>query len=230
MDGNLSKNNGLWLIAGGLGLAHLALMLAGFSLQRVAPLGSRRTTIVADHVTWSMTKGFSGGYLVCLSFIAFMLFATLLARLLRGTSELSAWLASAIAALGAIYVAVTLGAGLSDLGAALYGGHHGAPLAIVTAFDQAHWFAVFVATTVLGAFTLTVGAAVWVSGLLPRWVAASGLVAGAVVLAGVAAASTDAVNDATAVWMLWFVALAIAALRAGRTHVRPARVEPATAR
>lgn len=230
MDDNVSRNRGLWQIAGGLAIAHLALMLGGFSLQRVAPLGAKPSTVVADHVTWSMTKGFSGGYLVCLSFVAFVLFATLLARLLRGDSELSGWLASALVATASIYVAVTLGAGLSDLGAALYDGHHGAPLATVTALDHVHWFAVFVASVVLGAFTLTVAAAIWVGGLLPRWVAVAGLLAGVAVLAGVADASTDAVNDATAIWMVWFAALAIAALRTPRAAVGRAHAQPAPVR
>jgi hypothetical protein len=221
MDERSNRNRRLWQLAGGLAIAHVALMLGGFSLHRVAPLGASPSTVVADHVTWSMTKGFSGGYLVCLSFLVFVLFASLLARLMRGESELSHWLASTIAACAGIYVAVTLGSALPALGAALYDGHHGAPLSTVTTLDHVHWFGVFVATIVLGVFTLTVAAAIWVSRALPRWLAYCGVVAGVACLAGVAGANPDLVNDATLIWIVWFVALAIGALRAPRA---PARV------
>jgi len=153
-----------WLV-----IAHLVLMFASFSLQRVSPLGAKPATVIADHVTWSMTKGFTGGYLTSLSFLVFLLAATLLARLLRGDTEIAGWLSSTIAASGSIYVAVTFSS-LSNLGAALYDGHTGAPLSTVTALDHVHWFGVFLATEVLGVFILAVAAAVRATGLLPRWV------------------------------------------------------------
>ena len=220
MDEKSNRNRRLWQLAGALAITHIVLMLGGFSLQRVAPLGASPGTVVADHVTWSMTKGFSGGYLVCLSFLVFVLFANLLARLVRGESELSQWLASTITACAAIYAAVTLGSALPALGAALYDGHHGASLATVSTLDHVHWFGVFVATIVLGAFTLSVAAAIWVTRALPRWLAYGGVVAGLACLGGVAGANPDLVNDATLVWMVWFIALAVSALRPRRAAAR----------
>jgi hypothetical protein len=204
-----------WLV-----IAHLVLMFASFSLQRVSPLGAKPATVIADHVTWSMTKGFTGGYLTSLSFLVFLLAATLLARLLRGDTEIAGWLSSTIAASGSIYVAVTFSS-LSNLGAALYDGHTGAPLSTVTALDHVHWFGVFLATEVLGVFILAVAAAVRATGLLPRWVAYSGFLVGAVCIAAVAGAGSGLVDAATVVWVLWLAGLAIAAFRVSRVSMSP---------
>jgi len=213
---NALTHRRLWQAVAWLAIVHVVLMFGSFSLQRVAPLGAGPATVVADHVAWSMTKGFTGGYLTCLSFLVFLLVATLLARLLRGGSEVSGWLASTIAAAGSIYVAVTLAGELTNLGAALYDGHHGAPVATVTVLDHAHWFALYLATAVLGLFTLTVAAAIRVTGGLPRWVAYTGFAVGAFCVVAVPAARAGAVDAATAVWALWFVGLAVAALRQAR--------------
>ena len=79
----------LWRVAGALALAHVVLMFGSFSMQRVAPLGASSATVVADHVDWSMAKGFAGGYLTTLSFLVFVLAATLIGGLLRGGTETS---------------------------------------------------------------------------------------------------------------------------------------------
>ena len=214
----------LWRVAGSLAIAHLVLMLAGFSLIRVAPLDAGRGTVSSDLVHWSLTKGYAGGYLSSLSFLLFLLAATLLARLVRGTSELAGWFSSTIAVAGSAYVAITLASGFADLGAALYDGHHGAPLTTVAALDHVHWFGVFAATELLGLFTLAVAGAVWVTGLLPRFVAYGGVVAGVACIAAVPGAGAGLVDDATLVWMLWFVALAVASLRGPRVVQRAAGV------
>lgn len=228
MSGN--GNRRLWRVVGALAVAHVALMFGSFSLQRVADLGAKPSAVVADFVTFSMTKGFTGLYLTALSFLVFLLVATLLARLLRGGSEVSGWLSSSIAASASIYVAVTIGSELANVGAALYDGHHGAPLSTVTAFDHVHWFGTFLATLVLGVFTLSVAAAVLVGGILPRWVGFAGVVAGVVCLASGAGAHTGLVGAATLVWTVWFVALAVVALRGpGAATSRALSAPPAAA-
>ena len=203
----------LWRVVAVLAIVHVVLMFGSFSLQRVAPLGAAESTVTADHVTWPMGKGFTGGYLTCLSFLVFLLVATLLARLLRGDSEASGWAASVIAGAGSVYVAVTLTGALANLGAALYDGHRGAPLTTVTALDHVHWFAAFLATAVLGLFTLAVAAAVHLTAALPRWVAFTGYVVGAVAVCWVPGAAKGLVDTATLVWVVWFIAPAVAASR-----------------
>lgn len=213
---SMNGNRVLWRVAGALALAHVALMFGSFSLQQVANLGAKPSTVAADFVTSSTAKGFTGEYLTLLSFLVFLLAATLLGRLLRGNGDVSGWLSSTIAASGTVYVAVTLGSELVNLGAALYEGHHGAPLSTVTALEHAHWFGVFAATVVLGVFTLSVAAAVLTSGVLPRWVGLGGVVAGVLCLVSGAGAHTGLVDIATPVWVVWFVAFAVAAMRGPR--------------
>lgn len=213
-----AANGRLWRVAGWLLIAHIVLMLGSFSLQRIAPLGAPSAVVVADHVRWSMAKGFSGGYLTALSFLVFVAFAMLLARLLRGHTETSGWLSATVGASAVIYTASTF-TGLAALGAALYDGHHGAPLPLVTALDHLHWFAIFLATAALGMFILALAAAVRVTDALPRWVASTGFVAGAVCIAAVPGARVGLVDVATLVWVVWFVAFGVAALRRGRNSV-----------
>lgn len=205
----------MWRVAGILAIAHVVLMFASFALQQVAPIGSDAGTVRTDHVTFSMTSGFAGEYLTCLSFLILLLAVTLLGRLLRGTAEVSEWLASSAAAAGVVYVAVTLAGALANLGAALYIGHHGGDLSTVAALVDAHWFAVFSATAVLGVFTGCIAGAVLVSRALPRWVAWTGFVTAVVCVASVPAAGAGAVDTATLVWVLWFVGLGVAGLRGG---------------
>ena len=84
----ISPDRRLWTLAGVLALAHLVLMFGSFALQRVAPLDATTATIRADHMDWSMTKGFAGGYLTALSYLLLLVCAALSrtthARQLRG--------------------------------------------------------------------------------------------------------------------------------------------------
>ena len=221
----MSGNSKLWRVAGGLAIVHVALMFGSFSLQRVADLGAKPASVTSAFVAHSATQGFAGAYLTLLSFVVFLLAATLLARLLRGGGEVSAWLSSAITATATIYVAVTLAAELANVGAAIYDGHHGAPLSTVTALDHAHWFGVFAATAVLGVFTFAVAAAALVGRELPRWIGFTGLVPGLLCLASGAGPRTGLVGGATMLWAIWFVALGVVALRRGQAVMAPVRSE-----
>jgi hypothetical protein len=107
------------------------------------------------------------------------------------------------------------------LGAALYDAHHGMPLSVVTALDHVHWFAVFGATMVLGVFTMGVACAALSAGALPRWLGFAGVPVGVLCLASGAGAQTGLVGAATLLWSVWFVLLAVAALRTARAATSP---------
>ena len=213
---NVDGGRGLWRIAGVLAIAQVVLTVASYSLQRVADLGAKPSKVTSAFVTFSIGKGYAGELLNCLSLLVFLFAATLLARLVRRDDELSGWLSSAVAASGAIYVAVSLASYLPALGTALYEGHHGASLATVTTLDHLHWFGVFAATAVLGAFTLSVAAAIRVGGMLPGWLAYTGIAVGVLCLAGGEGAHLSLNGVASIVWMVWFVLLGVAALRGSR--------------
>jgi hypothetical protein len=223
---SVNGSRGLWRVVGVLAIVHVVSLLASYALQKVADLGGKPSAVTSAFVTFSAGKGFAGEYLTCLSLLVFLFAATLLARLVRGDSELSGWLASVVGAAGAIYVAVSLASYLPALGAALYEGHHGAPLATVTTLDHLHWFGAFVSTAVLGAFTLAAAAAIRVSGLLPAWLGYAGLAVGIICLAGGEGARMSLNGAASLAWAAWFVLLGVAALRGPRQE---AMATPATA-
>jgi hypothetical protein len=213
-----SESRRWWRIAGALALAHIVLMLASFSLQKVAPLGSTSSTVVADHIQLSMSKGFAGGYLTVLSFLVFMIDAALITRLVRGRSMASQWWSSTASATAGLYVATTF-VGLAALGGALYDGHRGASVSLVTTLVDVHWFAIFLATAALGAFTLALCCAAHCTRSLPRWVSYSGAVVGALCILTVPGARIGLTNLATVVWLIWFALFAIVSLRAPGSHV-----------
>ena len=213
----------LWRIFAVLAIAHVLVMFASFGLQKVAPLAASRDVVIADHVTHAPSRGLAGLCLTLAAFLILLVAATLLGRLLRGSTELSGWLASTIAAAGAVYVGITVVGELAPLAAVLYGGGHGLSADVVVALVQLHWFALYGATGVLGVFTLAVAGAVLAARALPRWVAWTGLVVGAVCLAGVPGAGSGLADTATALWSLWFVGLGVSAAREPRAARSAAR-------
>ena len=220
----------LWRAAGILAIAHVALMLAGLAMNKVATVGARPAAYAAAYAHGSMTAKFAGGCLACASFLVLLLAATLLAQLLRGGSELARWWASAAAASAAVYVAVTLAVGLPAVAAAVYDGHHGAAIGTVMALSDLHYFATFLSMAVLGLFTLALAAAARAAGALSRWISYSGYAVSALCLAAVPGAGVGLVNDAMLVWMIWFIGTGIAALRQARSGAAIAvRTAPAAA-
>jgi hypothetical protein len=189
-------------------------MLAGLSLQKVATVGASPSAYEGG----SLVKAMTGECLTRVSFLIFLLAATLLTRLVRGQAELGRWWASMAAASGVLYVAITLAVALPGVAAAVYDGHHGAPLAVVTALSDLHYFATFASMAVLGTFTLGLAAAAQVSRALPHWIAYPGYAVGVLCLAAVPGAGTSLFDYATLLWFVWFVVTGIAALRqsAGR--------------
>jgi len=216
---------GLWRVAGALAIAHVVTMLAGLSLQKVATVGASASAYVTAYEGGSLVKSMTGECLTCLSFLVFLLAATLLARLVRGQAEVGRWWASVAAASGVIYVAITLAVALPGVAAAVYDGHHGAPLAVVTALSDLHYFGTFASQAVLGAFTLALAAAAQVSRALPRWASYPGYAVGVLCLSAVPGAGTSLFDYATLLWFVWFIVTGVAALRqarAGRVR-RPAQ-------
>jgi hypothetical protein len=223
----IENRRGLWRVAGILAIAHVVLMLAGLAGGKVATVGSKPGAYIAAYVDGPLTERLAGACLASASFLVFLLAATLFARLLRGRSELGNWWASTVAASGAIYVAITLAVALPGVAAAVYDGHHGASVSIVTALSDLHYFATFASMAVLGMFTVALAAAAQVSGALSRWVAYPGYAVGLLCLAAVPGAGLGLVDDAMLVWMIWFIVTGIAALRNARSAQVQARTVPA---
>lgn len=215
----------LWRIAGGLVLAHVVLLFAGVALETSPLLGDSAAHVEAALMRGSMAPNLTGGYLQYLAVLVFMVGAMLLARLLRGDSEGSRWLASCAGAAAVTYAAVSVATSSAAGAAALYDGHHGAPLATVTTVDDVRNFGFFLSLGVLGVFTLGTAAAVRMSRLLPRWVAYTGYVVGILCIAAIPAQPWGAVDIVNLGWLIWFLAVGIAALRGPRAATVPAAAE-----
>jgi hypothetical protein len=211
----------LWFAAGGLALAHVILMLAGFAGTPVSRLADSPAEALGTYRSSSATAAGIGGAVSALGFLAFLLAVPLFARLLGEDSELGRWLAAVIRSSGALYVGLTLALPFAASASARYDARHGLPADTVLAISNLHWFGAMLATVLLGVFSLAVAAAVWRTGRLPRWVAGAGVVAGVCCLAPAAMPPEGVLDDVTLAWMVWFVLLAVTALRAGRVRGRP---------
>jgi hypothetical protein len=212
----------LWRLAAALALAHVALMLTGISFEPSVVLGDTRHDQVAGLLHGSLAAGLAGGYTEYLGFLVFLVDAALIAQLLRGAGEVQRWLSTCITAAGAVYTAITIAVGFAAGAAALYDGHHGADLMTAVTVNDVRNFGFFLSVGVLGVFTLAVAGAVHATGVLPRWLAWTGYLVGALSLAAVPAARWGAIDYVNMLWLAWWVALAVLALRGPRVVARAA--------
>ncbi|HUR22635.1 MAG TPA: hypothetical protein VMZ73_02065 [Acidimicrobiales bacterium] len=205
----------LWVVAGAMLVAHVGLLFASAAFTHSLQLGDDAAAAAAALSASSMPRSFVGGYLGLLAFLDFLVAAMLLASLLRRDGEASTWLSSCVAASAITYVAVTLATGFAAGAAALYDGHHGAPLAAVTVVNDIRNFGFVLCGAVVGVFALSVAAAARISGDLPRWVSLSGFVVGLASVATVPGARSGLVVVSTMLSFLWLAALGVAAIREG---------------
>jgi hypothetical protein len=221
-----SAQRPLWLAAGWLTIGYVVLTFLGSAFQEQEVLGDGPSKATAALVTSSMTKNFTGGYIELIATLVFLAAALLLARLLRGIDELSGWLSSCVSGAAIAYVAVLFATGAAGA-AALYHGHHGTPLATVTALNDIRNIGFSLSGGIAGALVLATSAAGQVTRGLPRWFAYAGYLVGAVCIAAVPAAKAGAPQ--TLLWFAWLVAVGVIALRRSRAADHVARTVPATA-
>ena len=210
----------LWRIAGTLAIAHVVLTFAGISLETTPELGATANTFADSFVHSSLTRTLTGGVIEYLAFLVFLAGILLIAQLLRGDGDLAWWLTSLVRGAGVTYTAVTLATGFPAGAAALYDGHRGGTsLATLTAINDIRNFAFFLSIGTLGLCTLALSGAIRLSGRLPSWLAYTGFAVGCVCIAAVPAQPYGAVNYAILLWLVWFVALGVTAIRGapGRT-------------
>jgi hypothetical protein len=218
----------LWLTAGWLAIGYVVLTFVGAVFQPNVTVGDKQSHVASGLVTSSMTKVFTGGYIEFIAGLVFLAAALLIARLLRGAGELGAWLSSCVSGTAIVYTAVGIATGGAAGAAALYNGHHGAPLAVVTTVNDIRNIGFALSGGVAGALTIAVAAGGQVTRFLPRWFVYIGYTVGVLLIAAVPAARTGAPQ--TLLWYAWLVVLGVLALRVPRrTDVPVAALEPANA-
>jgi hypothetical protein len=216
----------LWLAAGWLTIGYVVLTFIGTVFQEMEVLGDKPSKAAAALVTSSMSKNFTGGYIDLIATLVFLAAALLLARLLRGSDDLSGWLSSCVSGAAVAYVAVMFATGAAGA-AALYDGHHGVPLATVTALSDIRNIGYSMTGGIAGALVLAASAAGQVTRVLPRWFVYAGYLIGAVCIAAVPAVKAGAPQ--TLLWFAWLVAVGVIALRRSRVVQGAARTVAATA-
>jgi len=216
----------LWITAGWLLVGYVILTFAGAVFQSQLTLGAKPAEATKALVTSSLPKTYTGYYIEFIATLVFLVALLLVARLLRGDGDTTAWLSSCVAGAAVIYVAVTLATGGAAGAAALYDGHHGAPLATVTTVNDIRNIGYSISGAVAGLLVLATSAAGRITGLLPRWFSYAGYAVGVVCIAALPAVKAGAPQ--TLLWFLWLLVLGIVALRqAGSTS--PGTVKAAMA-
>ena len=203
----------LWVTAGWLIVGYVVLTFAGAAFAPDSTIGDTKSHVTSALVTSSMTKVFASGYVEFIAGMVFLVACLLIAHLLRGGGDLDGWLSSTITASAIVFTAVEVAAGAAGA-AAVYNGHHGAPLAIVTTVDDIRNVAFSLSGGVAGLLTLAIAAAGRSTSLLPRWLSYTGYVVGVLLIAAVPAAKAGAPQ--VLLWFAWLVAFAVAALRVPR--------------
>ena len=217
----------LWLVAGTLLIGNVVLILAGAAFQHSLLLGDSPAKAADALVTSSMAKNFAGGYIEFLGELLLLIGALLLARLVRVEGPVGDWLASCMGAAITAAATVAVATGFAAGAAAIYDGHHGAPLATVTTVNDIRNFGFFLTGGLIGVFALAAGVSVLMSAAMPRWVAYSAIVVGVAYLAAVPAARTGLSQAATMLGFVWTVAVGVAAIRQGRRSVVAGSAQPA---
>ena len=210
----------LWLAAGWLTIAYVVLTFVGAVFEPNVTVGDKQSHVASGLVTSSMAKVFIGGYIEYIAGLVFLVSALLVARLLRGTGELEGWLSACVTAAAVVYTAVGIATGSAAGAAALYDGHHGAPLAVVTMVNDIRNIGFALSGGIAGVLTIAIAAAGQVTRLLPRWFVYAGYLIGIVLIAAVPAARAGAPQ--TLLWYAWLIALGVVALRVPRRAPVPA--------
>ncbi len=217
-------NRRLWVVTGWLLVGYIVLTFAGVAFQNSLMLGDSPDKAAAALLHSSMAKNFTGGYVELLATLVFLVALLGLARLLRGDDATGEWLSSCIAGAAVAEAAVTVAVGFAAGAAAIYDGHHGAPVATVTAVNDIRNFAFFLSGGFAGVVALAVATAVLRTRSLPRWVGYAGIAIGVLYIGTIPAARTGVMNAATLLGFVWIMALAVTALRrGGRTAVATRR-------
>src|SRR5438034_1954758 len=79
----------LWLLTGGLLIAHIVMLFGGLAFERTPMIGDNAQAQSAALVHSPMAQVFAGGYVETLSFLILLVALIAFARLLRGQTELS---------------------------------------------------------------------------------------------------------------------------------------------
>ena len=213
----------LWRVAGGLAVAHVVLLFAGFSQERSSSLGDSAAAARHALAEGSLARSMLGGYVESFSFVLLLPVLVFLAHAVGTRTAVGRWASSTSLMAGVCYVAISLATGMPAGAAALYGGHHGGDLATAVMVTDIRNFAFYLSLLVLGLQALALGIAARSEGFSPRWTGIGGVVVGILLMAGVAGAGLGLHDFASLIWTVWWIGVGIALIRNAPTSATDAR-------
>src|SRR5690349_20873559 len=140
----------LWRVAGGLAIAHVVLLFAGFSQERSFSLGDGTAAARHSLVGGSLARSMIGGYVESFAFVLLLPALAFLAHAVGTRTAVGRWAASTSLIAGVCYVAITLATGMPAGAAALYDAHRGGDVATAVMVTDVRTFAFFLSLLVLG--------------------------------------------------------------------------------
>ncbi len=212
----------LWRLAGALAIAHVVLLLGGFSQEKSPLLSDSADVVKQTFVGANVGRVLAGGFVESLAFVVLLPVLVFLARAVGRRTEAGRWATQTALAAGICYVAITLATGMPAGAAALYGAHHGvgdaATLALVANVRN---FAFYLSILALGAHALAIGIAALSDGTMRRWIGFGGVGVGLLLFAGIAASGLmDGAGLPVMVWMVWWIGLGICLIRRGSAKAK----------
>ena len=173
------RSRTLWRVGGGLALAHVVLLFAGFSQEVPVEHGDGPAVIQKVYGGANLTRVFAGGYVEAMSFVVLTAAIVIIARLFGRRTETGRIAAQTFLALGVAFVASTLAVGFAPGAAALYGAHNGADPATIAIVNDIRNFGYVLQVALQMAMALALGIAALAEKRCPKWVGWVGAVLGA---------------------------------------------------
>lgn len=199
----------VWRAAGGLGLAHVVLLFAGFSQEVAVEHGTAPATIMHTYGNATFDRVLAGGYVESMSFLVLLPAVVLLAWAFGRSTVVGRLAGQSFLALGVVYIASTLAVGMPAGAAALYGAQHGAEAHAVMAVNDIRNYSFYLQVATSCAMMLALGIAALAERVFVRWVGWAGCALGALGLV----VTPFAHDEASLVFVIWWVGLAVLCLR-----------------
>jgi hypothetical protein len=214
----------IWRLAGALLIAHVVVLLAGYSLQRAPQFGDSPEKIVSTYREVNESTMYRGLFVVTVAWLILLAALTLVSAVLRRDSDAARGFAGLVATAGTVATAVTLAGGYATQGGAVYAAAHGWSPDVVAGITMVIKFADLAAMAAAGVAALAVGVAGLVTRALPGWTAWLSVVVGVVGM--VSGADHTLLDTGNLIWLVWLVVLGVVLLRGPRKRVTIPAPEP----
>jgi hypothetical protein len=207
---NTEPGRAVWRWAGGLGLAHVLVMLGGFALEgAVVEHGASPSKVLHEYAGVSVTRVELASYLEASAFLVLVPALVLLARLYAGRTEAGRAAATTFLGLGIAYVASSLAIGFPPLTTSVYAAHHGIGATTVATINDLRNYGFVLQVALSMALAVALGVAALAAGRRAVWVGWGGILVGTVGLL-----ATPFVHNAVSMlWLVWWVGVCVVCLR-----------------